>query len=77
MATRTMSCAKCQGPMEEGCLPDFGYGQVYLGSWQEGAAERNWFGSLKVRGRTRHPITAYRCRSCGYLECYANPAPAA
>ena len=74
MATRSMSCAKCQGRMEEGVLPDFGYGQVVPGSWQEGPAERNWLGSLKVRHKTRHPITAYRCRSCGYLDLYANPA---
>jgi hypothetical protein len=74
MAIRNMSCAKCRGRMEEGVIPDFGHGQVYIGSWQEGAAERNWLGSLKVRHKTRHPITAYRCTSCGYLECYAKPA---
>jgi uncharacterized protein DUF6487 len=73
MAARSLSCPKCKGSMEPGVIPDFGYGNVFVSSWQEGAADKNWLGSLKARGRTRHEITAYRCRSCGYLECYANP----
>ena len=73
MATRNMSCAKCQGRMEQGVIPDFGYGNVFVSSWQEGVPERNWFGILKWRGKAKHEITAYRCTKCGYLECYANP----
>jgi len=39
----------------------------------EGAPEKGWTGNVKMKGKRKLDITAYRCTSCGYLESYANP----
>jgi predicted nucleic-acid-binding Zn-ribbon protein len=65
-------CPKCQKSMEEGHVPDVGYGQVTQSSWAPGAAEpRRYFGGIKTRVKEQLPLTAFRCPSCGYVELYA------
>jgi hypothetical protein len=59
--------------MEEGFIPDMSYGAILVGSWLEGAPEKSWTGGVKMKGKRRLSITAYRCTSCGYLESYASP----
>ena len=76
MNTTPTHCAKCGGGLEAGFIPDFNHGQSQSrpGAWVEGEPKRSfWFGT-SLRGRQRHQITAFRCRSCGYLELYANKA---
>jgi hypothetical protein len=56
--------------MEQGVIPDQGYGKVWASSWQQNN-ERGFFGGLKSWKVKRIEITAYRCTKCGYLESYA------
>lgn len=67
------SCPKCQGAMESGLVLDYSYGAILPLQWMEGAAEKNFLGNIKTKGRRRIAITAERCTRCGYLELYARP----
>ena len=40
--------------------------------WLEGKPEWGWFG-LKVKGKEKHDILAYRCDRCGLMKFYAGP----
>ena len=65
------SCPKCDGTMQEGFVLDLTQNAYRRAEWVEGAPEKSfWFG-LKLRGRARRPITAWRCLHCGYIESYA------
>jgi predicted nucleic-acid-binding Zn-ribbon protein len=71
-----IKCPKCESMMEEGLFLDRIARSVYaVGSWLEGVPEQSWFSvwwsGLKIKGRRRLPITAYRCVTCGYVEFYA------
>jgi len=66
-----MSCPKCLGQMEAGFVPDFSYGVVLQASWTEGTPDKNFLGSIKVKGRRQIPLSADRCPRCGYVEIYA------
>jgi hypothetical protein len=57
--------------MEPGFIPDATYGGTLPMRWVEGVPEKSFLGGLKLRGKKQHPVTADRCRSCGYLELYA------
>jgi hypothetical protein len=61
--------------MEDGLLLDYQDGnRAAATSWVARPVERSfWFG-LKVRGKPRFEVRAFRCPRCGYLECYANDA---
>lgn len=67
------TCPKCQGATETGFVPDASYGAVLLSNWTEGAPEKNWLQSVKLKGRRQIPLTAERCTKCGYVEIYARP----
>ena len=65
-------CPKCQKAMEEGHVPDIGYGQASQSKWAPGTPEpRRYIGGIKMRANEQLPITAYRCPNCGYVELYA------
>jgi hypothetical protein len=65
-------CPKCDGTMKEGFLVDRRQGvQKSLPLWVEGQPQLWPWGSLKIRGRTRHAVVTRRCTKCGYLESYA------
>src|ERR1700726_855788 len=68
MMERNIKCPKCQRAMQKGYIPDATYGGVVLGTWVEGEVETGFLGAIKLKGKTRRTITAYRCSSCGYLE---------
>jgi hypothetical protein len=42
--------------------------------WIAGLPEKSFWMGLKIKGRQRLPVTAYRCERCGFLESYALPA---
>jgi hypothetical protein len=75
------TCPECRGAMEEGFIPDQGFGQIFHSCWHRGVPERlKLFGSLDLGmnlERTKQiKITAWRCNDCGYLKLYApTPAP--
>jgi hypothetical protein len=63
-------CPKCAGTMEAGVIPDMGYGRVWVSGWIKGG-DKGPLGGLKMWGKARFEIAAYRCVKCGYVECYA------
>jgi rubredoxin len=65
-------CPKCQSEMREGFLLDFGDNfTAWATSWIEGKPETSFWSGVKRAGRSRIPVAAYRCTSCGYVEIYA------
>lgn len=66
-----LKCQKCQHEMEAGFLPDNRGGKyiVIVGLWALGPP-RTQFGGNIVSDVYR-PVTAYRCKNCGFLEMYA------
>jgi predicted nucleic-acid-binding Zn-ribbon protein len=72
MANRSSTCPKCMGSLEEGFVVDESHTQRHQSSWVTGPAEPSyWLGGIKTGGKTRYPVTTYRCSQCGYLESYA------
>jgi hypothetical protein len=65
------TCPKCASAMDDGFTLDNTYGGHLQAEWVEGEPKRSFWTGLTVAKETRHPITTYRCRSCGYLESYA------
>jgi Domain of unknown function (DUF6487) len=75
MIEERLRCAKCNTLMEEGFILDNAHSTRVQSEWVQGAPEEGWwFMGLKLRGKLRLPITAYRCPKCGYLESYVPPA---
>lgn len=71
MASRSLSCPRCGGSMDEGYIIDETHGTMKRQAWAQGAPEYSfWFG-LKLRGKKRLDVSTYRCGRCGYLESYA------
>jgi hypothetical protein len=77
-----MKCSKCNNEMDEGLQLDTSLGGVatYRGvrraMWVKGrelptAKVRLLPPKVEITGE-RYYITAYRCRSCGFLESYAH-----
>ena len=72
MASRSLSCPRCGGSMDEGFILDESHGTMKSQKWVAGAPELSfWFG-LKLRGKQRLDVSTYRCGRCGYLESYAS-----
>ena len=71
--TRSTTCPKCSGQMEEGFVLDRTYGSNAQASWIEGPATRSIWTGVKMKGREQLPVTTFRCSSCGYLESFAAP----
>ena len=70
------ACPECGSVMEEGFIPDLGYGQFRQLAWQRGVPEdRKFLGLLdngvKVNLAQLVNITARRCTKCGFLKFYA------
>lgn len=71
MAIRNTTCPKCEGRMEAGFIPDRTYGDVVVSNWVEGPPERRRWSGIRLKDKRQFPITTWRCRACGFLECYA------
>jgi hypothetical protein len=69
---KVIICPKCNGKMEQGFLPDFGYGAVSLGSWHRGLPKRSILTGIKVIRSYKIPLAAFRCSLCGFVELYSN-----
>jgi len=64
--------------MEEGFIPDMGYGNATQLVWQRGIPENKKFLGLKSRAVKLNEneyvkISARRCTKCGLLKLYARP----
>ena len=64
-------CPKCNGKMDEGFILDDTHGGRVQAEWAEGPPRRSIWTGIKIAKDARHPITAFRCQKCGYLESYA------
>ena len=68
------TCPKCNSSMEEGFIVDDTFGGRVKLQWAEGKPQRSIWTGLKLARDAGHPVTTYRCESCGYLESYAQPS---
>ncbi len=71
MAPTATVCPKCGGAMEEGFILDNGYNTRSASSWVEGPPRTGFWGGVKLRGLRRLALRVFRCKSCGFLESYA------
>jgi hypothetical protein len=69
---RNPVCPKCQSAMVAGFVIDKEHGGSRISRWVEGPPEKSVFGNVKLRGRKPIEVATWRCRSCGFLESYAN-----
>lgn len=67
-------CARCRKKLERGFIPDTAGAGALQSYWTPGVAEWSRWSGLKLKGRPRLPVTAYRCPACGRLELIASPA---
>ena len=68
---KKMKCQKCNGKMETGFIPDYGFmNEIAQSQWIEGGPEKTWTG-IKQKGKKILIIDTFRCISCGSLEFYA------
>ena len=73
MAQASLRCPKCQKTMEEGHVPDIGYGAATQSVWSPGPAEpTRFFGGIRLKKKEQIALSAYRCPDCGYVELYAH-----
>ena len=64
-------CPKCQSlQIEEGYVPDNGYGAIHAPAFHPGKPDKRWWG-VKMDKKALIPISTYRCARCGYLESFA------
>jgi hypothetical protein len=66
-------CPACDRPMETGFLVDHGHGVVLPAAWVPGVPEWSRWRGLRLKGRTKMPVTTFRCPECGRLESFARP----
>jgi hypothetical protein len=67
-----LRCPKCGGAMEKGIMTDhFNYTSKVQSEWVSGAPELSFWTGVKITGKKRLKVVAYRCTGCGYLESYA------
>ncbi len=64
-------CPKCSAAMEEGFIADHMDSTKMQSEWVTGAPEPSFWTGLKIKGKRRYRVVAYRCTGCGYLESYA------
>lgn len=62
------SCPRCGIGLQEGYLLDHNQHLQTVTEWIEGAPEKSFWTGLRVKGRQRLPVTAWRCGRCGYVE---------
>ena len=66
-----MKCSKCNGKLENGFIPDYGFmNEIAQSQWIEGTPEKGWTG-ITQKGKKILIIDTFRCVECGYLEFYA------
>jgi hypothetical protein len=68
------TCLRCGGEMEEGYVLDETHGALRTARWVDGPPKKSPWTGLKVRGRRKLPLAAYRCTGCGAVDLYARDA---
>ncbi|MFD8492993.1 hypothetical protein [Amycolatopsis sp. NPDC059657] len=66
-----MKCAACGSTaLDQGFVMDSGEGSGGYSRWIAGPLKRGILGGAKLMGKTRHPIAAFACRQCHFLNSY-------
>ena len=68
---KTIQCAKCDGEMEPGYIPDRNLGWYDPRKWFPGALQLTTLKGVAKNRSTPLCVITYRCAACGYLESYA------
>jgi predicted RNA-binding Zn-ribbon protein involved in translation (DUF1610 family) len=74
MREEVPECARCGRRMEPGFVPDASAAGAVQPHWIPGAPVWSRWSGLKLKGRPRLPVVAFRCPKCGRLELVARPA---
>lgn len=64
-------CIQCDGELSIGFILDQTIGGNKSAEWIAGEPETSMWSGVKVTGKERHFVKAYRCNQCGRLEFYA------
>lgn len=64
-------CPKCSGPMEQGFVLDMTHAGRLVSQWGAGKPVKSFWAGTKLPEEKLIPIGAFRCATCGFLECYA------
>lgn len=66
-------CPDCQRLMEGGFLLNGvpSAGATEAGQWVAGPPEKNFWGYLKLKGRRKLTVYAWRCPGCAQVRLYA------
>ena len=67
-------CPKCSSSMSEGFIVDHTQSGTAVAGWVEGQPVKSVWTGLKLGGRARFDIAAWRCGRCGFIEYYASGA---
>jgi hypothetical protein len=65
------TCLRCGGEMEEGYLLDHSDSGHKTTQWVEGVPQKSVWTGLRLGGRRKLLLSAYRCVRCGALDLYA------
>jgi ribosomal protein S27AE len=65
-------CPKCSSSMSEGFIIDHTESGTTVGSWVEGQPAKSVWTGLKLGGRPKLDMAAWRCGRCGFVELYAS-----
>jgi hypothetical protein len=60
-------CPRCRGTLETGFLLDVTHGTYQRVRWVEGPIVRSFWGGIKIGGRRKLDVIAYRCTRCDHL----------
>lgn len=76
MDDKRLKCSKCGGDMQAGCVmsPSKSWVGIVLhpnlAEWYAGVADSSFWEGYTLP-KEKYPVTVYRCKQCGFLECYA------
>ena len=71
MSSEPSRCPKCDGEMVQGFTFESEGPRRMVSTWIEGAPEKSFWQSAKVRAEMCVPVGTFRCSACGFLESYA------
>ena len=67
----TPFCTDCQRAMEGGFVLDTTHGGQEAGKWIEGPPQKSFWGGMKIKGRRKLTMYAWRCPGCSVVRLYA------
>ena len=64
-------CPDCQRRMEGGFLLDNAHATQEAVAWVEGPPEKSFWGTMKLKGRRKLTVYAWRCPGCMQVRLFA------